>query len=92
MKRSLFLLSLLTLLLVAAAAVTAATGYDLSWWTVDSGGGTSSSAGGNYTLSGTIGQPDAGTMTDGSYRLEGGFWGGAAAQYRIYLPLMLRNP
>jgi hypothetical protein len=68
-------------------------GYGLSWWTVDSGGGTSSSAGGNYTLSGTIGQPDAGTLTDGSYRLEGGFWGGASsgnAQQKVYLPMVRR--
>jgi hypothetical protein len=42
---------------------------------VDGGGGTST--GGVYTVSGTIGQPDAGVMTNGPYRLDGGFWGGA---------------
>jgi len=26
-------------------------------------------------VSGTIGQPDAGTMSGGSYTLQGGFWG-----------------
>jgi len=47
--------------------------YDLSWSTIDGGGGTSS--GGPYTLSGTIGQPDAGgPMVGGSYSLVGGFW------------------
>jgi hypothetical protein len=47
--------------------------YDLSWYTIDGGGGTSS--GGSYTLSGTIGQPDAGgPMVGGSYSLTGGFW------------------
>ena len=50
-------------------------GYSLEWWTVDTGGGTS--AGAAYTLSGTLGQPDAGAMSGDSYRLEGGFWGGA---------------
>ena len=40
--------------LVAAAANTLAT-YAIPWWTVDGGGGTSQ--GGNYTLSGTAGQP-----------------------------------
>jgi hypothetical protein len=39
-----------------------------------------------------MGQPDAGlALTGGGYTLVGGFWGGAMAQYRIYLPLVLRN-
>lgn len=39
------------------------------------GGGTSS--GGNYAVSGTIGQADAGgPLTGGNYSLTGGFWSG----------------
>jgi hypothetical protein len=34
------------------------------------------STGGTYTLSSTIGQPDAGEMSGGSYGLTGGFWFG----------------
>lgn len=52
-------------------------GYSIPWFTVDGGGGTST--GGVYALSGTIGQHDAGRMTGGAYTIEGGFWGGAAA-------------
>ena len=48
--------------------------YAIDWYTIDGGGGTSS--GGNYTLSGTIGQPDAGTLSGGTYTLQGGFWPG----------------
>ena len=48
--------------------------YDLSWYTIDGGGGVSS--GGGYTVRGTVGQPDAGTMVGGDYVLEGGFWAG----------------
>lgn len=45
----------------------------ISWYTIDGGGGTSS--GGVYSVSGTIGQPDAGgPMTGGSFSLYGGFW------------------
>jgi hypothetical protein len=44
---------------------------------VDGGGGTST--GGVFTVSGTIGQPDAGTMSGGNYTLQGGFWGVVAA-------------
>jgi hypothetical protein len=66
-----------------------ANGYDLSWWTVDGGGGMLS--GGGYTLGGTAGQPDAAMWTGGGYTLAGGFWGGVAVEYHVYLPLVLRN-
>ena len=47
--------------------------FDLSWFTIDGGGGTST--GGGYSLSGTMGQPEAGTtMGAGSFSLTGGFW------------------
>ena len=47
--------------------------YSINWSTIDGGGGTSTS--GVYTVSGTIGQPDAGpTMTNGQYAVTGGFW------------------
>ena len=65
-------------------------GYDLTWNTVDAGGYTFSTSG-DYSLGGTIGQPDAGVLTGGDYTLGGGFWGGGAIGHRIYLPLVLRN-
>jgi hypothetical protein len=47
--------------------------YSIDWFTIDGGGGTSTN--GQYSLSGTIGQPDAGAaMTNGNYSLTGGFW------------------
>ena len=48
--------------------------YDLSWSTIDSGGGTSS--GGNYAVTGTIGQHDAAYSYSDDYELLGGFWPG----------------
>ena len=45
--------------------------YDMSWNTIDGGGGTSS--GGDYVLTGTIGQPDAAYSAGGDYELLGGF-------------------
>ena len=51
--------------------------YSIDWATIDGGGGTST--GGVYSVSGTIGQPDAGTMSGGNYALVGGFWGIIAA-------------
>ncbi len=48
--------------------------YELSWSTIDGGGGQSS--GGQFVLTGTIGQPDAGYLGGGDYELLGGFWVG----------------
>ena len=52
--------------------------YSIDWFTIDGGGGTST--GGVYSVSGTIGQPDAGVMSGGQYSLVGGFWGVTAIQ------------
>jgi hypothetical protein len=92
MKRAAIFLALAAFLLLASVALAqSGGGYDLSWNTVD-GGGYTFSAGGDYTLGGTIGQPDAGELSGGGYILGGGFWRGrAVAQCRIYLPLVLRN-
>ena len=53
----------------------AGTPFDLTWNTIDGGGVMQSvSADGAVVLSGTIGQPDAGVMTGGDFKLSGGFW------------------
>src|SRR5438445_10861776 len=61
--------------------------YSLDWFTVDGGGGTST--GGVYSVSGTIGQPDAGHMSGGNYGLDGGFWGIIAAVQTPGAPLLV---
>ena len=38
------------------------------------GGGVMPSAGGDFELSGTIGQPEAGILDNGTFNLTGGFW------------------
>jgi hypothetical protein len=67
----------LTGLIFAAAAMllvssTRAQNYSIDWYTIAGGGGTSS--GGNFSLSGTIGQPATATMSGGNFSLTGGFW------------------
>src|SRR5260370_2267511 len=48
--------------------------YSIDWHKIAGGGGTSSN--GQYTVSGTIGQHDAGApMTGGGFSLTGGFFG-----------------
>ena len=48
--------------------------YSITSSTIDGGGGTST--GGVYSVSGTIGQPDAGYHYEPPYELLGGFWTG----------------
>ncbi len=66
------LLTLCILVLFLSAAAFA--DYKLSWSTIDGGGGVSS--GGQYIVSGTIGQHDAAYSAGGDYELLGGFWPG----------------
>lgn len=73
MKKTILLLG--SLFALAAGAQT----YTIDWYKVAGGGGTSTN--GQYSLSGTIGQPDAsGAMTNGSYSVTGGFWALSAVQ------------
>lgn len=62
---------------LAPALMVCAQNYDISWHTIAGGGG--SSTGGVYSVTGTIGQSDAGHMSGGNYTLDGGFWGIIAA-------------
>src|SRR5262245_17103638 len=71
------------LILIAAfsglALSARAQNFAIDWFTIDGGGDTSS--GGNFSVSGTIGQPDTGvTMTGGGFSLTGGFWSLFAVQ------------
>jgi hypothetical protein len=53
--------------------------YSIDWYKISGGGGTSSN--GQYVVSGTIGQHDAGgPMTNGNFSLTGGFWSLYAVQ------------
>lgn len=62
---------LATAFLIPAAAHSQT--YSIDWYKISGGGGTSTN--GQYSVSGTIGQHDAGgPMTGGTYSLTGGFW------------------
>ena len=60
-------------LVLLAPVVGVAQSYSIDWYKIAGGGGTSTN--GQYAVSGTIGQPDAGSaMAGGNYSLTGGFW------------------
>jgi hypothetical protein len=46
--------------------------YTIDQAVIGSGGGTS--IGGSYSLRGTVAQPDVGSFSGGSFKLQGGFW------------------
>jgi len=53
--------------------------YSIGWYKIAGGGG--ASTGGAFSVSGTIGQPDAsGALAGGNYSLTGGFWALYAVQ------------
>ncbi len=67
MKKIMGLITVLVPMLALAQS------YSIDWHKVAGGGSTSS--GGQYSLSGTIGQPDASSaMVGGNFSVTGGFW------------------
>ncbi|MEM7342623.1 MAG: hypothetical protein AAF485_00130 [Chloroflexota bacterium] len=98
MKTSISLFIILSLLFLGAALASAHTGgsYDLSWSTIDGGGGVIT--GGDYRLTGSVGQADANsTLTGGDYTVIGGFLVGGESfvdvdgGVTIYLPLVIKS-
>lgn len=73
-------------LLIGLSSSAALAQYSIDWHTIDGGGGTST--GGVYSVSGTIGQPEAGKMSGGSYTIDGGFWGIVAVVQTPGAPLL----
>ncbi len=84
----LILLTLTNNASISPASAQTGGGYDLTWNTID-GGGAMFSVGGAYSLGGTIGQADAGTMSGGAYTLNGGFWVDFFGN-KLMLPLILK--
>ena len=90
------------LTLVAALLVTAAPSislaqssggdFEITRSTIDNGGGTSS--GGDFSLTGTIGQHDASTQTSsgGDFGLASGFWASAQPPQNLIFSDGFENP
>jgi len=72
MKPTILSLVAIGVVWAAGTMTAAAQQYQIDWFTIAGGGGTST--GGVFSVSGTIGQSDAGTMSGGNFTLQGGFW------------------
>ena len=84
--RSALHIGLLMVGLLLAASTVRGQNFSIDWFTIDGGGGTST--GGVYSVSGTIGQPDAGHMSGGNFTIDGGFWGIIAVVQTPGAPLL----
>jgi len=74
MNRNLYsVLRMLTVLAAVCVGSSLADEFEITRSTID-GGGAMRSTGGEFELSGTIGQPDAGVLSGGEFELSGGFW------------------
>ena len=69
--KSRLVVALLFLISLAGNSATAQP-FEINWYTIDTGGG--NSAGGQFDVSGTIGQPDAAYSTGGQYEIASGYW------------------
>jgi hypothetical protein len=91
MKLALSIIATLLLLAGPLGAAASQVNYALDWWTLDGGGGTST--GGDFSLIGSIGQPEAGFLQGGEFNLQGGFFvgGKVSTTGNIYLPVVVRS-
>ena len=66
-------LALLLSMIITQLSTALAQNYSIDWYKVAGGGGTSTN--GQFSVTGSIGQPDAsGAMQGGNYSVTGGFW------------------
>ena len=91
MKQATILLTLIVLLLLAGSAMAmSSTNYRLDWFTPLTSGGGGAASSTNYAINLTIGQAATSGSSSANYAVGLGYWYGAAAQYKIFLPIVLR--
>jgi len=91
MKQATILLTLIVLLLLAGSAMAmSSTNYRLDWFTPLTSGGGGAASSTNYAINLTVGQAAIGGSSSANYAVGLGYWYGAAAQYKIFLPIVLR--
>ena len=92
MKQKAILLAVVVCIVLAGSAMgMSSTNYRLDWFTPLTSGGGGAASSTNYAINLTIGQAAIGGLSSDSYAAGIGYWYGVATQYKIYLPVVLRN-
>ena len=81
---------LLCILWTGSALAMSSTNYKLDWFTPLTSGGGGAASSTNYAVNLTIGQAAIGGSSSANYAVGLGYWYGAAVQYKIFLPIVLR--
>jgi len=93
MKKRMVLISaavLLVMMVIGGVAMAQiSTSYDLSWHVLAGGGEPSTSV--SFAANSTVGQATIGWVSNSTYGMGVGYWYGAMAPYRIFLPLVLKD-
>ncbi len=82
---------LCALWLAQNALAMSSTHYRLDWFTplTTGGGGAANSA--HYAVNFAIGQTASGLSASANYEASLGYWSGAMAEYRVFLPVVLKG-
>lgn len=92
MKRiTLFLVLIALLLLVGSAMAMSSANYKLTWFTPLTGNSGRSMSSANYAANFTIGQTVDGTAVNTTYQSCLGYWCGIPMEYKLLLPMILKN-
>ncbi len=90
MRRTAIFAALAVLILLSGVVLANGVAVVVDRYVVGGGGGYVEAD--PYALSGTVGQAVVGVASSvGDYELCSGFWCGQVVEYKIYLPLLLRN-
>jgi hypothetical protein len=82
---------LCVLVLIGSVLAMSSTNYRLDWFTPLTGGGGGPAGSTNYAVNLTVGQTASGAASSPSYQACLGYWCGTGGQWRVYLPLVVRN-
>lgn len=77
-------------LLAGSALAMSSSSYRLDWFTPLTGSGGAASSP-SYAINFTVGQTAIGASSSASYGVGLGYWYGAVVQYKVFLPIVLRQ-
>ena len=91
LTRVLIIGTIVFLLLASAAWAMSSANYRLDWFLALTGAGGGRTASSGYQVNLTTAQFVAGPVASASYKAQLGYWAGVPAEYRVFLPLVLRG-